>query len=124
VGAGGSAQPLRQKPGLDLETDSQGRPRVAERVYVIPPGSQLGPPPRRPPHQTRRAGSGVAGASAKTQKHDSACEKLKPRAAQAPPATSSGDGGATDKTTGGVMGGWATSCSAPPARAAVAARAG
>jgi|GEM_PF-6612268 len=64
----------------------------------------------------------AAGAYAKTQKHDSACEKLKPRAAQEPPATSSCGGGATDKATGSAMGG-ATSRSAPPARAAVAARA-
>ena len=44
----GSAQPLRQKPGLDLETDSQGRPRITERLYVIPPSSQLGTPTPAP----------------------------------------------------------------------------
>ena len=53
-----TAQTMRQKPGLDIETaitelavgealvsllDGKGRPSVTERVYVLPPGSQIGP---------------------------------------------------------------------------------
>ncbi|MDO8375111.1 MAG: DUF853 family protein, partial [Polaromonas sp.] len=53
-----TAQTMRQKPGLDIETaitelavgealvsflDSKGRPSVTERAYVLPPGSQIGP---------------------------------------------------------------------------------
>jgi hypothetical protein len=74
----GRAQPLHPKPGLDIEIDSKGRPRLTERVYMIPPGGQLGP---------------LTPAPAPTR----------PRAAP--------------------WAGWATSCSAPPAHATVAARA-
>ena len=53
-----TAQTMRQKPGLDIETaitelavgeallsllDAKGRPSVTERAYVLPPGSQIGP---------------------------------------------------------------------------------
>ena len=53
-----TAQTMRQKPGLDIENaitelavgealvsllDAKGRPSVTERVYVLPPGSQIGP---------------------------------------------------------------------------------
>ncbi|HNM41423.1 MAG TPA: DUF853 family protein, partial [Giesbergeria sp.] len=53
-----TATTMRQKPGLDIETaitelavgealvsflDAKGRPSVTERVYVLPPGSQIGP---------------------------------------------------------------------------------
>ncbi|UUZ63595.1 DUF853 domain-containing protein [Polaromonas sp. P1-6] len=53
-----TAQTMRQKPGLDIETaitelavgealvsllDAKGRPGITERVYVLPPGSQIGP---------------------------------------------------------------------------------
>jgi hypothetical protein len=68
------------------------------------------------------AGSLVAGAYEKTVDRESAFEKLKGRAEQAPSPTSSGGGGATDKATGS----WAastTSCSAPPGRAAAATKA-
>jgi DNA helicase HerA-like ATPase len=114
-----TAQTMRQKPGLDIETaitelavgealisllDEKGRPSVTERVFVIPPGSQLGPitPQER---QALLSGSIVAGVYEKTVDQESAYEKLKGRAAQEPPATSSGGGGATDKATGSSMGG-------------------
>jgi uncharacterized protein len=114
-----TAQTMRQKPGLDIETaitelavgealvsllDSKGRPSITERAYVLPPGSQIGPitPQQR---QALLAGSLVAGAYEKTQDRESAHEKLKGRAEQAPSANSSGGGGATDKATGGAMGG-------------------
>ncbi len=113
-----TAQTMRQKPGLDIETaitelavgealvsllDAKGRPSVTERVYVIPPGSQIGPitPQQR---QALIAGSLVAGAYEKTVDRESAFEKLKARADKAPPATSSGGGGATDKATGSMGG--------------------
>ncbi|MBA2960722.1 MULTISPECIES: helicase HerA-like domain-containing protein [Ramlibacter] len=113
-----TAQTMRQKPGLDIETaitelavgealvsllDAKGRPSVTERAFVVPPGSQIGPitPQQR---QALIAGSLVAGAYEKTVDRESAFEKLKGRADQAPATTSSGGGGATDKATG-AMGG-------------------
>ena len=53
-----TAETMRQKPGLDIATaitelavgealvsllDTKGRPGITERVYVLPPGSQIGP---------------------------------------------------------------------------------
>src|SRR6187549_1246583 len=53
-----AASTMRANPGLDIETaitelavgealvsllDAKGRPSITERVYVIPPGSQIGP---------------------------------------------------------------------------------
>jgi hypothetical protein len=114
-----TAQTMRQKPGLDIEIaitelavgealvsllDAKGRPSITERVYVLPPGSQIGPITTEQ-RQALMAGSLVAGAYEKTQDRESAYEKLKARADQAPPATSSGGGGATDRSTGGTMGG-------------------
>ncbi len=114
-----TAQTMRQKPGLDIETaitelavgealvsllDAKGRPSITERVYVLPPGSQIGPisPQQR---QELIAGSLVAGTYDKTQDRESAYEKLKARAEQAPSPASSAGGGATDKATGSGMGG-------------------
>jgi hypothetical protein len=114
-----TAQTMRQKPGLDIETaitelavgealvsllDPKGRPSVTERAYVIPPGSQIGPitPQQR---QQLLSSSLVAGAYEKTVDRESAYEKLKGRADQAPAATSSGGTGPTAKSTGPSMGG-------------------
>jgi DNA helicase HerA-like ATPase len=94
-----TAQTMRQKPGLDIETaitelavgealvsllDAKGRPSVTERVYVLPPGSQIGPitPPQR---QALMANSLVAGVYEKTVDRESAYEKLKGRTEQAQP---------------------------------------
>jgi len=59
--------------------DEKGRPSVTERVYVHPPGSQIGP---ISPEQRKAliAGSLVAGAYEKTVDRESAYEKLKGRA--------------------------------------------
>ena len=59
--------------------DSKGRPSVTERVFVLPPGSQIGP---ITPEQRKAliAGSLVAGVYEKTVDRDSAYEKLKGRA--------------------------------------------
>jgi DNA helicase HerA-like ATPase len=95
-----TATTMRQKPGLDIETaitelavgealvsflDAKGRPSVTERVYVVPPGSQIGPitPVQR---QAVIAGSLVAGVYEKTVDRESAYEKLKGRAESAPDA--------------------------------------
>ena len=93
-----TAQTMRQKPGLDIETaitelavgealvsllDDKGRPSVTERVYVLPPGSQIGPitPEQR---QALLQNSLVAGVYEQVQDRESAFEKLRGRAASAP----------------------------------------
>jgi len=60
--------------------DPQGRPGVTERVFVLPPGSQIGPITAEQ-RQTLIAGSLVAGTYEKTVDRESAYEKLKGRAA-------------------------------------------
>jgi uncharacterized protein len=116
-----TAQTMRQKPGLDIETaitelavgealisflDAKGRPNVTERVYVLPPGSQIGPitPQQR---QALQKDSLVAGVYEKLVDRESAYEKLQGRAeAGAASAASSSNGGAVGKTeSGGIMGG-------------------
>jgi len=116
-----TATTMRPKPGLDIESaitelavgealvsflDAKGRPSVTERVYVLPPGSQIGPitPQQR---QQAMAGSLVAGVYEKTVDRESAYEKLKTRAESAPDAPSAGSlgkPGATQEDTG-LMGG-------------------
>ena len=98
--------------------DAKGRPSVTERVFVLPPGSQIGPitPAQR---QALIAGSLVAGTYEKTVDRESAYEKLKGRAAAtqgnataapAPaagaPATGAAQGGPQGEAAGGgLMGG-------------------
>ena len=89
-----AASTMRANPKLDLETaitelavgealvsflDAKGRPCVTERVFVIPPGSRIGPitPEER---AALISGSLVAGVYEKTVDRDSAYEKLKGRA--------------------------------------------
>ncbi|GKS91070.1 helicase HerA-like domain-containing protein [Acidovorax sp. SUPP2539] len=114
-----TATTMRQKPGLDIETaitelavgealvsflDAKGRPSVTERVFVLPPASQLGPitPAQR---QGLLAGSLVAGVYEKAVDRESAYEKLQGRTEAAATAPASTKGGATDGAGGGVMGG-------------------
>ena len=90
-----AASTMRANPKLDIETaitelavgealvsllDDKGRPSVTERVFVLPPGSQIGP---ITPEQRKAliAGSLVAGVYEKTVDRESAYEKLKGRAA-------------------------------------------
>jgi uncharacterized protein len=97
-----TATTMRQKPGLDIETaitelavgealisflDAKGRPSVTERVYVLPPGSQIGPitPAQR---QALLQNSLVAGVYEKVVDRESAYEKIKGR-------TPTGQGGGT-----------------------------
>jgi DNA helicase HerA-like ATPase len=114
-----TATTMRQKPGLDIETaitelavgealvsflDAKGRPSVTERVYVVPPGSQIGPitPVQR---QAVIAGSLVAGVYEKTVDRESAYEKLKGRAETAPdaPPARAGTKGAAESSEGSSM---------------------
>ena len=116
-----TAQTMRQKPGLDIETaitelavgealisllDSKGRPSVTERVYVLPPGSQIGPitPEQR---QVLLKNSLVAGVYEKVQDRESAYEKLQSRvqAGAAAAQTLPGGGAAGQTDSGGIMGG-------------------
>ncbi|RZL91317.1 MAG: DUF853 family protein [Variovorax sp.] len=118
-----TATTMRQKPGLDIEAaitelavgealvsllDAKGRPSVTERVFVLPPGSQLGPitPQQR---QALMANSLVAGVYEKTVDRESAYEKLKGRAESAPdapPVVAGGKPGAAPAAaSGGMMGG-------------------
>jgi DNA helicase HerA-like ATPase len=121
-----AATTMRANPKLDIETvitelavgealvsllDAKGRPSVTERVFVIPPGSQIGPitPDQR---KALIAGSLVAGVYEKTVDRESAYEKLKGRAAAAPATPAPGrtmdeapSGSATPQTAPGG-GGW------------------
>jgi len=89
-----TAQTMRPRKGLDVEAaitdlgvgealvsllDSKGRPSETERVFVLPPGSQLGPinPEQR---QALNNSSLVAGVYEQAVDRESAYEKLKARA--------------------------------------------
>ena len=89
-----TAQTMRPKKGLDIEAaitelsvgealvsllDDKGRPTETERVFVVPPGSQLGPITSEQ-RQALRDSSLVAGVYEKTIDRESAYEKIKGRA--------------------------------------------
>ena len=120
-----TATTMRQKPGLDIETaitelavgealvsflDAKGRPSVTERVFVLPPGSQLGPitPEQR---KALMAGSLVTGVYEKLVDRESAYEKLRGRAAEAseqasaPAGNGKGAKGEAADEGGGLLGG-------------------
>ena len=116
-----TAQTMRQKPGLDIETaitelavgealvsflDAKGRPSVTERVYVLPPGSQIGPitPQQR---QQLLQDSLVAGVYEKVVDRASAYEMLQERAgaAASQAATAPNGGVAGQSAFGGMLGG-------------------
>ncbi len=105
-----AASTMRANPGLDIETaitelavgealvsmlDEKGRPSVTQRVFVIPPGSQIGP---ITPEQRKAliAGSLVAGVYEKTVDRESAYEKIKGRA-----VASGGAGAGSTPAAGG-----------------------
>ncbi|MEP6875022.1 MAG: helicase HerA-like domain-containing protein, partial [Burkholderiales bacterium] len=98
-----AASTMRANPGLDIETaitelavgealismlDEKGRPSVTERVFVIPPGSQIGPITAEQ-RAALMQGSLVAGVYEKTVDRESAYEKLKGRVAASPTAAPS-----------------------------------
>ena len=101
-----TAQTMRPQPGLDIEAaitelavgealvsllDAQGRPSVTERVYVLAPGSQIGPitPEQR---QALRQASLVAGVYEHMIDRPSAYEALTERTAtrSSSPASTAG----------------------------------
>ncbi|MBL8278657.1 MAG: DUF853 domain-containing protein [Pelomonas sp.] len=99
-----AAETMRAKPGLDIATaitelavgealvsllDEKGRPSVTERVFVLPPGSQIGPitPAQR---QQLVANSLVAGVYEKQLDRESAYEKLMGKPAAGAPAPAGG----------------------------------
>jgi DNA helicase HerA-like ATPase len=119
-----AASTMRANPKLDVQTaitelavgealvsllDDKGRPSVTERVFVLPPGSQIGP---ITPEQRKAliAGSLVAGIYEKTVDRESAYERLKGRtaaaadAAQSLPQQAPGTTPATQESGGGLMG--------------------
>ncbi|MFO1269974.1 MAG: helicase HerA-like domain-containing protein [Rubrivivax sp.] len=82
--------------------DDKGRPSITERVFVIPPGSQIGPitPEQR---QALLAGSLVAGTYEKAVDRESAYERLKGRAvAGAGAATTAPAGNGNNSPMGGM----------------------
>jgi len=116
-----TAQTMRPNPEVDIEAaitelavgealisflDEKGRPGITQRVYVIPPGSQIGPI-----EDTQRrsllANSIVAGVYDKAVDRESAYEVLQARAAQAPTATGGANGSSANSATteGGLMDG-------------------
>ncbi len=115
-----AASTMRANAGLDIETaitelavgealvsflDAKGRPSVTERVFVMPPGSQIGP---ITPDQRKQliASSLVAGVYEKTVDRESAYERLKGRAADAGAgdgAASGGRGHAGAPSAGGTV---------------------
>ena len=115
-----TAQTMRQKPGLDIETaitelavgealvsflDAKGRPSVTERVFVLPPGSQLGPISLQQRQQLLQD-SLVAGVYEKEVDRASAYEMLKERASAAVLVAASPNGGAAGQSaSGGMLGG-------------------
>ncbi len=99
-----AASTMRANPKLDVQTaitelgvgealisflDDKGRPSVTERVFVLPPGSRIGPI-NADERKALQASSLVAGVYEKTVDRESAFEKLKGRAeasADAAPGT-------------------------------------
>jgi DNA helicase HerA-like ATPase len=113
-----TAQTMRPKAGLNIEAaitelgvgealvsllDAKGRPTETERVYVMPPASQLGPitPEQR---QVLIQSSLVAGIYEQALDRESAFEKIKGSSASLP-STSTTSTQATEKESGGLMGG-------------------
>jgi uncharacterized protein len=124
-----AASTMRANPGLDIETaitelavgealvsllDDKGRPSVTERVFILPPGSQIGPitPAQR---QTLMQQSLVAGVYEKAIDRESAFERLKSRVDKAPDSSgsvgrrSTSSQGAANQVegvdSGGILGG-------------------
>ncbi|QIL79814.1 DUF853 domain-containing protein [Diaphorobacter sp. HDW4A] len=114
-----TATTMRPNPGLDIEAaitevgvgealisflDAKGRPTPTERVYVIPPGSQIGPitPEQR---KALMASSLVAGIYDTTVDRESAYEVLRGRAGeQAGNAAVIKDKAVQEADGGGIMG--------------------
>ena len=115
-----TASTMRGNPGLDIETaitelavgealvsllDPQGRPSVTQRVYVLPPGGQIGPITDAQRQQII-AGSLVAGVYEKTVDRESAFEILQQRTGAGPGAApaAGGPAAAGQAANEGMMG--------------------
>jgi len=116
-----TAQTMRPNPQVDIESaitelavgealisflDEKGRPSITQRVYVVPPGSQIGPI-QEPQRRALLAHSLVAGVYEKSVDRESAYEVLQSRASQEPAATAGAPGatGAGTATDSGLMNG-------------------
>ncbi|WP_428509113.1 helicase HerA-like domain-containing protein [Roseateles sp.] len=119
-----AAETMRANAGLDVATaitelgvgealvsllDEKGRPSVTERVFILPPGSQIGPitPEQR---QALLSNSLVAGVYEQEVDRESAYEKLRGRAPAAAGASAAapapaGSGAAESADEGGLLGG-------------------
>ncbi len=110
-----AASTMRANPKLDVETaitelavgeglisflDEKGRPSVTERVFVLPPGSQIGPITTAQ-RQALMATSLVAGAYEKVLDRESAYEQLKARANH---SAQQAESAKTSPDSGGVAG--------------------
>ena len=114
-----TAETMRPNPAIDIERaitelatgealvsflDEKGRPGITQRVFVIPPGSQIGPitPEQR---QTLLSGSLVAGTYEKMVDREAAYEKLQQRGSaeiSAQQGSASAPGGEDDVILGTV----------------------
>jgi DNA helicase HerA-like ATPase len=116
-----TASTMRPKPGLDIEAaitelavgealvsllDTKGRPGITERVYMLPPGSQLGPITAAQ-RQALQQSSLVAGVYEKLVDRESAYEMLKGRATEAAAGAAQAQAQASTQAAegGGLMGG-------------------
>ncbi len=116
-----AAETMRAKPGLDISSaitelavgealvsllDEKGRPSVTERVFVLPPGSQIGPISTEQ-RQALIKNSLVAGVYETMVDRESAYEKLKGAAPSDASSGSSPSAGtkAGDAGDGGMLGG-------------------
>ncbi|MDR2328745.1 MAG: DUF853 domain-containing protein [Comamonas sp.] len=111
-----TATTMRANPGLNIETaitelavgealvsflDEKGRPSVTERVYVLPPGSQIGPITTEQ-RQALLKNSLVAGVYDTPVDRESAYEILKARAGQASAAQGGKPGAGAAAGTAGA----------------------
>ncbi|MBP6780068.1 MAG: DUF853 family protein [Ottowia sp.] len=113
-----TAETMRGNPQLDVEAaitelgtgealvsflDAKGRPGITERVYVIPPGSQIGPITDAQRAELNK-NSLIAGAYEQTVDRESAYEMLAQRGARAAPgAGGAGAAGGAAAEGGGLM---------------------
>ncbi|MDT8999271.1 helicase HerA-like domain-containing protein [Paucibacter sp. APW11] len=125
-----AAETMRAKPGLDIATaigelavgealvsllDEQGRPSVTERVFIMPPGTQIGPITAAQRQQLIQ-GSLVAGVYEQQVDRESAYERLTGRNTDAARSSSAAAGAPPRASTSAAM----PAASTPPAAAAPA----
>lgn len=114
-----AASTMRANPGLDIATaitelavgealvsllDEKGRPGVTERVYVVPPGSRIGPIGSEE-RQALISSSLVAGVYEKTVDRESAYEMLRKHVPAAPAPASSTPAATTAAAESGLLDG-------------------